>query len=283
MGGPLCSSGERGSRRAVASLVGYLLVFALVLSGAVVLSTMGLGVVLETGETGDRHLPALEALDRGVLGVTEDGSYRDTVLEPQDASLGYGSTYSITVSAEGGGVSRTIQVTGRTVRYEPGSDRVLAYEAGLVADNQTGGTRPVIRADPHIDTAGERVVIVLPTTRKAPRSASLVSTDAGGSVPVVLERTEADSARLTGSTTEGNATAMNATITVQGGDVIEGWGAYFEGRNAFEPTDIDGDGETEYVADADGDGALDTAGASFRTPQLFVRTATVTVGLGESL
>jgi len=268
MGGPLCSSGERGSRRAVASLVGYLLVFALVLSGAVVLSTMGLGVVLETGETGDRHLPALEALDRGVLGVTEDGSYRDTVLEPQDASLGYGSTYSITVSAEGGGVSRTIQVTGRTVRYEPGSDRVLAYEAGLVADNQTGGTRPVIRADPHIDTAGERVVIVLPTTRKAPRSASLVSTDAGGSVPVVLERTEADSARLTGSTTE---------------DVVEGWGAHFAERSAFEPTDIDGDGETEYVADADGDGALDTAGASFRTPQLFVRTATVTVGLGESL
>jgi hypothetical protein len=37
------------------------------------------------------------------------------------------------------------------------------------------------------------------------------------------------------------------------------------------------------VADADGDGTADTARAAFRTPQLFVRTATVTVALGESL
>ena len=279
----LCASGERDPRRAVASLVGYLLVFALVLSGAVVLSTMGLGVVLETGDTGDRHLAALDGLDSGVLAVAEDGSYRDTVLEPRDASLGYGSTYTVTVNATGGGVSRTIRATGRTVRYEPGPDRVLAYEAGLIADDQTEGSRPVVRDDPHIDTAGERVVIVLPTTRKAPRSASLVSTDAGGSVPVVLERTGADSARLTGRTPEREATEMNATITVRGSDVTGAWGAYFAERSAFAPTDVDGDGETEYVADADGDGTADTARAAFRTPQLFVRTATVTVALGESL
>lgn len=278
---------QSGDPRAVASLVGYLLVFAIVLGGAVVLSTVGLGLVLESGNGDERHLQRFESLDSAVADLSDGGPYRELEVDSHDASVSYGSSYTIRITASGGGTNLTgsnaIEATGRTVRYEPGPDRVLAYEAGLIADEQANGTRPVVRGAPDIDTAGSRAVLVLPTTSKSPRSSTLVSAGVRGTVPVVLERTGADSSKHSATDAGGNPVQMTARITVEGGDVPAGWGAYFADKSAFEPVDLDGDGGREYVADTDGDGESDIAGASFRTTSLYVRTVSVAVALGETL
>jgi hypothetical protein len=273
-------------RRGVAPLVGYLLVFATVLGGAVVLTTLGIGVVLDSAGQ-EQHLPVLERLDRGAGAVADGSPYRQLGVDPRDASLTYGDSYTVRITASGGGVDRTggdaIEATGQTLRYEPTADRVLAYEAGLIADRQAQGTRAVVRAPPDIDAAGSRLSLVLPTTVQSSRSATLVASDRGDTVPVVLRRVDAASYDRAAVAADGSPTTMNGTITVEGGAVPGAWGAYFERRDAFAPTDLDGDGDAEYTADTDGDGETDVAGCAFETQRLYVRTVTVGVGLGETL
>lgn len=273
-------------RRGVAPLLGYLLVFATVLGGAVVLTTVGLGVLVDSGGE-HQHLPAVERIDRGAEALVEGSPYRRIDVDPRDASLTYGERYTVRITASGGGVDLTggdaIEATGRTLRYEPSADRVLAYEAGLIGDRQRGGDRAVVRSPPDIDAAGSRLSVVLPTTRRSPGSATLVASDGGSTVPVVLRRGDAASHDRAAVGPAGSPTTMDGTITVEGGAVPGAWGAYFADRAAFESTDLDGDGDAEYTADTDGDGEADLAGAAFETTRLYVRTAAVSVALGETL
>lgn len=277
----------RERARGVSSLIGYLLLFVTVISATVVLSTMGLSLVVDSGE--GQHLRLAEEnlarLDDGLDEVTSGAPYRAVTLQPMDASVTYGPRYTVRVTARGGGVNLTganaIEATGRALTYDIEGPGTLSYVGGLVAYEQGDGARPVLRETPPIRTAGARLVVGLPLLSGAPRSPTLVSAARNSRLPVVLERGSANVVKRVATRTNGTMTTMTGTITVADSGVTGAWQAYFEDR--FAPADIDGDGAREYAADTDGDGTLDTAGGRFRTERLYVRTVGVTVALDESV
>lgn len=273
--------------RAVTALVGYLLVFAVVLSGAVVVSTLGVSVLLDSDGDAQMALATgnLRTIDGGLDALGSGAPYRETRLDPVDGGLTYGRSVTVRITASGGGVNLTgsnaVTATGQTVRYDLGGGRSLSYVAGLIAYEQDGGSRAVLREPPDFSTSRSRMVFVLPLARQAPGSPTLVAAD--DAVPVVIDRSSAGTVRRTGTTTDGATTVIEGTITVEGSGVTGAWRAYFADREAFRPTSLDGDAAREYAADTDGDGTADVAGASFSTERLYIRTVTAGVGLSESL
>lgn len=275
--------------RGVSELIGYLLLFATVISGTLVLSTMGLGMVFDSG--GDQHQQVAETnlarFDDGVDELLDDAPYRTVRLEPVDAAMSYGDSFTVRLTASGGGVDLTgsdaIEKTGTVVRYDLAESGTLSYVGGLLAYSQPDGVRPLVRTEPDFRTSGSRMVFQIPLTVQAPRSSSLVAGETGGGFPVALDRGTPTLAKRVATRANGSMTTMQGTVTVSGSQIVGAWGSYFEGREAFGPRDLDGDGTPEYRADTDGDGAIDTAGARFQTQRLYVRTVDVGVRLGEGV
>ena len=275
--------------RGVSELLGYLLLFATVIGGTVVLSTIGLGIVLDSG--GEQHREIAETnvarVDAGATDLLGGAPYREVRLEPMGASVGYGQSYTVEITASGGGVDLTgadaVEVNGRTLTYDLAERGRLSYVGGLVAYGQEDGVRTLVSDGPAFRTSGSRLVVQLPLLSQAPRSSTLVSASTGGQVPVVLDRGDSRLVKRVGTDSDGSLATMDGTITVSADRLAGAWEAYFEEREAFRPRDIDGDGTVEFAADTDGDGTLDTASARFETQRLFVRTVSVGVRLGESV
>lgn len=275
----------RGDCRGVSALVGYLLLFATVLSGTLLLSTAGLTLLLDSGSGGQQVIAEsnLAVIDDGVQAVSGQAPATRVRLEPHDATLIYGPRYEVTVSVSGDGVELTgsdaIEASGRVLRYELTANRQLDYVSGLLAGKQEDGKRAVLYDPPAFRTSESRVVLPLPMVGQQRGTPTLVGRTGGSPVTVGLEQQSTRLVKRIATAPEGRMGRMRGTITVSGSGTAGAWKAFFEDRERFTRTDIDGDGSREFVADTDGDGTLDTAGASFRTRRLYVRTVAIGVDL----
>lgn len=265
--------------RGVSGLVGYLLVFTIVLTSGVVLTTAGLTALLDSGEAGLSPTAErdIQRVDSGVGALVDGGPRREVWLGLDGGRLAYGDRYSVTVAVDDGNGSTPddrIEATGRPLTYAAGGSRAT-YGSGLAATSE--GT--ALRERPRIRLSGSQAVLDLSVFEQASRSPGVVS---GSDVPVVLERTSAETLERATDTADGAATERTVTVTVDG-SVARAWGTYFEGHDRLQPRDVDGDGATEYTSDTDGDGEIDRASATVTTERVFVRTVTVSVALDRTL
>lgn len=275
---------DSGADRGVSALIGFLVVFTVVIGGALVVSTLGVSVLVDSGGSHPRTLAQgnFERLDDGFSALESGAPYRELRLDPVDASLSYGDSFTVRISARGGGVdltgAKTVEATGNALRYGLHGGGSLSYVGGLVAYEQANGSRPVLKAAPAVRAQGSRLVVVLALPRQSSRSPTLVS--GAGSTSVVLDRSAVAVLERTATDSDEE---LSGTITVEGDAATAEWRVYFRDSTVFSPADLDGDGDREYAADTDGDGAADVAGGSFTTEQLYVRTVTAGVTLGETL
>ncbi|MUV89107.1 hypothetical protein GJ629_03655 [Halapricum sp. CBA1109] len=269
----------RGDDRAVSGLVGYMLVFTIVLTSGVVLTTAGLTALLDSGESGLSPTTErdIQRVDSGVGSLVDGGPRREVWLGLDGGRLAYGDRYSVTVSVGDGNGSTPedrIEATGRPLTYAAGGSRAT-YGSGLAATGE-GAT---LRERPRIRLSDSQAVLDLSVFEQASRSPSVVS---GSDVPVVLERTGAETLERAADTADGAAAERTVTVTVDG-PLARAWGTYFEGHDRLQPRDVDGDGATEYTSDSDGDGEVDRASATVTSERVFVRTVTVSVALDRAL
>jgi len=270
--------------RAVASLVGYLLVFAVVIGGTVLVATAGLGVLADASDQqGERAVREVSRLASGVAAVVDGAPHREVRVRPRDAALEPGPNVTVNLTASGGGVDLTggdaVVVTAETLGYDFEGGTVT-YGAGLVASDQPDGADALARSPPDLRVSADRLVAVLPATTVT--GSDRIAAGQGGRVPVVVEGGPARVHRRVATTPAGNATNLTGTVRVRG-PAVGAWRDLFAERSGFAPADLDGDGDGEYGVDTDGDGRPEVAGASFETHRLYVRTVAVGVALGESL
>jgi hypothetical protein len=93
----------------VSALIGYILLFSVVLGASVVGALIGIEALATAGEptTGEIGVQNFERLDAQITELTEGGPYRQVSFEPRDATYSYGNTYEINITASGGGVALT--------------------------------------------------------------------------------------------------------------------------------------------------------------------------------
>ena len=270
--------------RSVSGLIGYVLVFALAISGAFLLAIFGVSTLVGSGDISQVQtgLENIDRVDEGAVEVAEGAPVREVTVQPTDGSFAYRSEYSINISAKGPQVDLTggnaINVTGTELIHSLGDGQNLTYASGLVAYQQSSSEQADLRRSPQFEISSTRAVFILPLTYQKGGSSSLISVSGSDKVPITLQRGTGSEINRVAVDGDGNIVSMNGTVEVRGSSVPAVWAEYFR-KSQFEPTDLDGDGDAEYQADLDGDGEIEVAGGGFETERLFGNVVQISVAL----
>lgn len=172
------------SKRAVSDVLGYALVFALIMSTVGVVYTTGIGGLNDVRESEKiaNAERAFDVLDSNIADLSRGtAESRGTEIQLEDATIGFADPVIVNVSVENGGSYRG------TIRpiYFSGSDdetRIVAENGGVFRQQDETA---VIRNEPSFVFDEERVVVPLLVTRSR-------DTERSGSGRVLVRTSVAD-------------------------------------------------------------------------------------------
>lgn len=188
------------SERAISDVLGYALVFALIMSTVGVVYTTGVGGLLDVRETEKiaNAERAFDVLDSNLEDLSRGAAdSRGTEIQLEDATIGFEDPTVINVSADDGGSYRA------TIRpiYFSGSDddpRIVAENGGIFRQQDETA---VIRNEPNFVFADHEMVVPIVVTRTRDSGRS-------GSGRVLVRTTVADRTVV-------HLPAPNSTVTVR--------------------------------------------------------------------
>lgn len=161
------------SERAISDVLGYALVFALILSTVGVVYTTGVGGLLDVRETEKiaNAERAFDVLDSNLEDLSRGaGDSRGTEIQLKDATIGFEDPTIINVSADEGGSYRAAI---RPIYFAGSEDdpRIVAENGGIFRQQDETA---VIRNEPNFVFADQEMVvpIVVTRTRASERSGS---------------------------------------------------------------------------------------------------------------
>lgn len=212
--------------RAVSEVIGFAIVFAIIILSVVMVSVAGFQG-LDASRDAERVNNAQRGLDifaDNVDDVTRGGvPSRTTELRVSDAdvALDEATTITVSVTPTGGGTTRTAPLVDRTLVYDAGTDSTVVYASGAVLRSDRNGA--VLIRDPGFLVSENETVVTLVQLRPAD------SSGVGGSGTVHLRVTGDESTVITGTTPH------DVTVTVSSPDVAA-WERYFESLATDAPT-----------------------------------------------
>jgi len=202
--------------RAVSEVVGYVLVFALVVTTIGVVFTTGFGALQDAqgAEQVNNVERAFDVLDANFQDMYRDGApSRATEMRLVDGSLGFGESTTIDVSQDGETIGN-LTVSAYPIEYESGDGTQIVYANGALIRAEGDGS--VMLAEPNFILDDSHVVVSGMRTR--PLSSSPTSIDRTGTVLIGGEHLRTDS-----STNESSDEPLNITIETQHVDAWEGY------------------------------------------------------------
>ena len=232
-------------RRAVSDVLGFVLVFALIMTTVGTVSVLGTGSLtdLRDAERMNNAERAFEVLADNVADIHRRGApSRATEIKLHGARLTSGEPTKLTVRLDNVDGTPTYSATVDPIRYEPTiGESGLVYEAGAVIREDPSGA--VMRREPTMtftDTGGRRTAVV-PLVQTRFQRAS------GGDDSIVLVRTERSITEVFTSRTDPSVDGVSEyvlTIRVESTRPrAEVWNRYFESEfeAAYGSTDACGD------------------------------------------
>jgi len=201
-----------GADRGVSEVLGFILVFSLIVASVGLVSVVGFGE-LQGARDAERVQNAERAFD--VLGDNVEDVYRGgapsraTEIKLADATLGFGDTTVITVTVDGTSYTRTL----RPIVYEAADSRIV-YEAGAVIRVDRAGAR--LSREPSLLVTDDA------TALQIPRTVPDTSRNLGGRTTVLVRTTRASSGVINRSS--GRSVSVEIQTTAQRAPV---WGRYF--------------------------------------------------------
>lgn len=154
--------------RAVSEVIGYVLVFGLVLTSIGLVSGLGIGVLedVRSAEQNRNAETAFDVLHDNMAQLhTEHAPSRATEMDIGDSQLRTGDNVTVRVHLQltGGSWDNDTSYTVRPVVQRLDEERNLVYEAGAVfRTNRDGG---LVVSDPPVLSSADNVHITIPATR----------------------------------------------------------------------------------------------------------------------
>jgi hypothetical protein len=211
--------------RAVSDVLGYVLIFTLIVSSVAVVTVGGYDALdaVRDGERFDNAERVFDVLDEHVDAHLEDRvPGRATEVRLADASLDFGDPVTVNVSVPGVGFNRS---TVDPLVYEQSGERRILYAAGATIRRDRGPPR-LIDGPPF--RFGNRTLITVVETRS--RSGGLA-----GSARVLVRTEYVSQSVHTYTTLEGRSPTLNVT-----GARPEAWADWWEAETG-EPCTVSGD------------------------------------------
>lgn len=207
------------SQRAISDVIGYVLIFALIVSAVTFVLISGMGSLEESRET-ERAANAERAFDvvhDNMAALYErNAPSRSTEIDLSDAEIFYGSNISIEVRGDG---SRLAQYEARPVVLQVTDDESLVYEGGAVFRDQPDANT-MLNEPPFLLTDSRVHLPVIQTTSEALESA-------GGST-VLLRGKSTDR-----SVIEGGSSFDEVTLSIAS-PRYDAWYNYLATRGAMD-------------------------------------------------
>jgi hypothetical protein len=132
----------RREQRAVSEIVGYVLVFSLVLVTVTIISTAGLGALEDTrdSEQAENAERAFDVVADNMASIYEQNSpSRATEIDLGESELFYADPVQFRVTVDDGAVPRTYEYTARPIELRFSGQTSLVYEGGAVFRRQDDG------------------------------------------------------------------------------------------------------------------------------------------------
>ena len=215
--------------RAASEVLGFALVFGMVVTAVAIVSVSGLGTLQDVrdAEQMNNAERAFDVLADNMADLHQRGApSRATEISLESTQLYTGENVTINVTAtDGSGVnaSRSVERSVRPIVYEGNQERRLVYEGGAVfRTNRDGG---LVIGEPPTVFADDRVLVPIVQTRtENVRSV-------GGST--VLVRANRQSSEVNISATDGRYTDVSVNVTSPRWRL---WQEYFEGTRLSDCT-----------------------------------------------
>jgi hypothetical protein len=240
--------------RAQSELVGFMLVFAMVIAAMSLVTVAGVGELRDLRDA-ERHANAERAFDVLADNVEdlafERATSRATELNLADARLSFGDPVTVTVNGTAvANASRNFSFAYaiRPLVYETNDGKRLVYAGGGTFSRDRSGM--VMLSDPSLVLSPDRSNVLVVQTRRVGDSAAV-----GGS-STVLVRTE----RVGTDIYRANETRYDLSIRVDSPRAAA-WERYFDSRSGTSCTSSD----------------ADTVTCSLRTERLYVSVVRVDV------
>lgn len=249
--------------RAVSDVLGYILIFGLILS-SVALVTVGGSNSLNTVRDAERFENAqrvFDVLDENVEDHLETGiNSRGTEIRLADAGLDFGESVALNVSVDGHGYNATVT---EPLVYRQSSARQIRYVAGATVRQDRGYAQVTNRPPLRIDDEESLVTFVRTRGRDSGISGS----------GRILVRTRLATQSIHEYSGEAPYT-VTINVTTDQADRAEAWKRWLETESGTTFTVRDGtdsDGDSINIVSNDGD--------PIETDRLYVRTVIIDVFL----
>ena len=225
--------------RGVSEILGYSLVFTLVIVSVAIVSVGGLSAFQDV-ESYERQSNAQKAFD--VLHNNLEDIYyqsapsRGTEIDLGDTSLAMGENVTINVTVDpNSGSATTFSVTTRPLVQDLGDGSTLVYEAGAVFQTTRGGG--IVRQSPPMLLREDRTNIIVSDIRQ-PNARGV-----GGGTVLIRARLGSQVLRYDNTTRDPPA-EVTLNITSPRADL---WQEYLVSRGAFSENDCDYEQATDRV------------------------------------
>lgn len=209
--------------RAVSEVVGFVLVFGLIVTTIRLVYASGIPVLTDARdvERVNNAERAFDVLADNAEAVTQRGAPdRATEIKLADAGLRMDEHERMEVVVDPAGAATTYSIGYRPIVYDAGTGTKIVYANGSVIRDQPRGNLMV--REPALRIAGDRSVIQFVETRRDGQ------VNVGGS-RTVLVRTEHVRSSLLGSHTDGPHTVELRIVTSR----TQAWTAYLESFDAI--------------------------------------------------
>lgn len=253
------------SRRAQSETIGFVLIFALIVSTTGVVYVAGFASLEDarTAEELNNVERAFDVLDDNMYDISRRGApSRATELSLGNGGIGFGETTTITVRATNTSDpldNRTVTMETRPIVYEL-DDTSIAYASGTTIRSDRGDA--VVLSEPGWTASDRRTILPLLGVSQNGDTASL-----GGDTTILL-RAQQNSRSVPVRMAPTSGARVNVTVTVES-DRADAWKDLLErlGFTAVSPAGADPtDGVVVY---------------EFETDRLYVQQTTVGVSLSE--
>lgn len=228
------SNPPTANQRAISDVIGYVLIFALIVSAVTFVLISGMGSLEESRET-ERAANAERAFDvihDNMAALYErNAPSRSTEVDLSDSEIYYGSNISIEVRGDG---SRIAAYEARPVELQVTNEESLVYEGGAVIRDQADADI-MLNEPPFLLTEHRVHVPIIQTTSEALESA-------GGST-ILLRGQSADR-----SVIEGGSSYDEVTLSIAS-PRYNAWYDYLATRGALDCTRDDAAESVECSTD----------------------------------
>lgn len=228
----------RRDDRAVSELIGYLFIFASIMSAVVLLSLAAMPIIdnqqsFEQANTMEYVLDNLDGEIEKVLKSDDERWYRSELPAGQFNQMG---ETTIVISSDGATDDITIET--KPLQYQTGTDHVLLYDAGATALIPSGseGSDAHMRSNPS-QTYMQNDLMFRVAALDHPDSVEVVSSTGSHSAQFFINRSDKTSAEEVRIFEDGVDDNVEIAVNTE---IPNFWEAYLENHPAFENVDSSG-------------------------------------------